>query len=118
DKFGGNEARARRFIGNMNNMIVGATQDPDTMKLIIDKLGETAITVRSSSSGIGSKTEDAGLEFSSNQSDKAEDVVMEIFPKSLLPSLPDLHYIGIFNRGELIKGRIPVILEDAKVKKQ
>lgn len=117
DKFGGNEARARRFIGNMNNMIVGATQDPDTMKLIIDKLGETAITVRSSSSGIGSKTEDAGLEFSSNQSDKAEDVVMEIFPKSLLPSLPDLHYIGIFNRGELIKGRIPVILEDAKVKK-
>lgn len=112
DKFGGNTARARTFIGNMNNLIVGATQDPDTMNLIIDKLGETSIIVKSQSSGMGSKTEDVGLEFSANQSESVSEKTVEIFPRSLLPQLQDLHYIGFFNRGELIKGRIPVIVQN------
>lgn len=112
DKFQGNTARAKRFIGNMNNLIVGATQDPDTMALIIDKLGETTITVRGLSKGVGSKTEDVGLEFSANSSTSISEKDKEIFPRSLLPSLPDLHYIGFFNRGELVKGRIPVLTAD------
>lgn len=111
DKFGGNTARARTFIGNMNNLIVGATQDPDTMDLIIDKLGETSIFIKSQSSGMGSKTEDVGLEFSANQSESVSEKTVEIFPRGLLPQLQDLHYVGFFNRGELIKGRIPVVVQ-------
>lgn len=115
DKFSGNVPRAKRFIGNMNNLIVGATQDPDTMDLIVDKLGETTITVRAQSKGFGSKTEDVGLEFSANSSTSVSEKDKEIFPRSLLPCLPDLHYIGFFNRGELVKGRIPVLIaEDFK----
>lgn len=114
DKFAGNTARARRFIGNMNNLIVGRTQDPDTMDLIIKKLGETVITVKSQSSGMGSKTEDVGLEFSANQSESVSERVVEIFPRSLLPALPDLHYVGFFNSGMLVKGRIPVIVQEAQ----
>jgi conjugal transfer pilus assembly protein TraD len=114
DKFSGNTARAKRFIGNMNNLIIGATQDPDTMALIIEKLGETTITVRGQSVGIGSKTEDVGLEFSANSSTSISEKDKEIFPRSLLPSLPDLHYIGFFNRGELVKGRIPVLVAKNK----
>jgi conjugal transfer pilus assembly protein TraD len=110
DQFGGNTARAKRFIGNMNNLIVGATHDPDTIELVMDKLGETSITVRSQSVGIGSKTEDIGLEFSANASTAVSEKEREVFPRSLLPSLPDLHYIGFFNRGELVKGRIPVLV--------
>jgi conjugal transfer pilus assembly protein TraD len=112
DKFGGNVARAKRFIGNMNNLIIGATQDPDTMDLIVDKLGETTIVVRGQSTGIGSKTEDVGLEFSAKSGTTITEKDKEIFPRSLLPSLPDLHYIGFFNRGELVKGRIPVLIAD------
>lgn len=112
DKFGGNAPRARTFIGNMNNLIIGATQDPDTMDMIINKLGETSIIVKSQSSGMGSKTEDVGLEFSANQSESITEKTVEIFPRSLLPQLQDLHYIGFFNRGELIKGRIPVIVQN------
>jgi conjugal transfer pilus assembly protein TraD len=114
DKFSGNTARAKRFIGNMNNLIVGATQDPDTMALVVDKLGETTVTVRGQSTGIGSKTEDVGLEFSANSSTSVSEKDKEIFPRSLLPSLPDLHYIGFFNRGELVKGRIPVLVTDSQ----
>lgn len=114
DKFSGNTPRAKRFIGNMNNLIIGATQDPDTMALVVDKLGETTITVRGQSVGIGSKTEDVGLEFSANSSTSISEKDKEIFPRSLLPSLPDLHYIGFFNRGELVKGRIPVLVAEKK----
>lgn len=112
DKFSGNVARAKKLMGNMNNLIVGATQDPDTMDLIVDKLGETTIIVRGQSTGIGSKTEDVGLEFSANSNTSITEKDKEIFPRSLLPSLPDLHYIGFFNRGELVKGRIPVLVAD------
>ena len=110
DKFGGNIARARTFIGNMNNLIIGATQDPDTMDMIVNKLGETSIIVKSQSSGMGSKTEDVGLEFSANQSESVQEKTVEIFPRALLPQLQDLHYVGFFNRGELVKGRIPVVV--------
>lgn len=110
NKFAGNEARARMFLGNMNNLIVGATQDPDTMDLIIKKLGETTITTRSQSSGMGSKTEDYGMEFSANQSTSVNEQIVEIFPRNLLPALQDLHYVGFFGRGRLVKGRIPVVV--------
>jgi conjugal transfer pilus assembly protein TraD len=110
DKFGGTRPRAKKFIGNMNNLIVGATQDPDTMDQIVDKLGQTAITITSESKGFGSKTEDVGLEFSANNSTSLSERQTEVFPRSLLPSLPDLHYVGFFNRGELVKGRIPVLV--------
>ena len=112
DQFGGNTARAKRFIGNMNNLIVGATHDPDTIDLVMDKLGETSITVRGQSVGIGSKTEDLGLEFSANAGTSLAEKDRALFPRSLLPSLPDLHYIGFFNRGELVKGRIPVLVAE------
>jgi conjugal transfer pilus assembly protein TraD len=117
DKFSGNVHRAKRFIGNMNNLIVGATQDPDTMALIVDKLGDTSITIRGQSVGIGSKTEDVGLEFSANSSSSLSERETEIFPRSLLTKLPDLHYIGFFNRGELVKGRIPVLTVDQPLRK-
>jgi conjugal transfer pilus assembly protein TraD len=106
----GNPAVAKKFMGNMNNLIVGATQDPDTMDQIIGKLGETAIHIASESKGFGSKTEDVGLEFSANNSTSVSERQTEIFPRSLLPSLPDLHYVGFFNRGELVKGRIPALV--------
>lgn len=109
DRFSGNVSRAKKLIGNVNNLIVAATQDPDTMDLIMDKLGETSIVIRGQSTGIGSKTEDVGLEFSANSSTSISEKDKELFPRSLLPSLPDLHYIGLFNRGELVKGRIPVL---------
>lgn len=113
-KFGNNAPMAKKFMGNMNNLIVGATQDPDTMDLIVDKLGETVVSVKSYSTSSGSKTEDVGLEFSANTGTNLSEQAMEVFPRSLLPSLPDLHYIGFFNRGQLFKGRIPVLVDDEK----
>lgn len=109
DALGGNEQKALRFMGNMNNLIVGATQDPATMKMIADIMGTTAIETRSQTQATGSKTEDFGLEYSVNRGEKIQEVVTELFPPSLLPGMPDLQYIAVLNRSERIKGRIPVL---------
>ncbi|MFX8184067.1 TraM recognition domain-containing protein, partial [Acinetobacter baumannii] len=62
-KLGGDKAMALRVMGNMNNLIVGATNDGDTLDMIQSKIGETVIERVSSSQGSGQKTEDAGLEY-------------------------------------------------------
>ncbi len=109
DALGGNQSKALRFMGNMNNLIVGATHDPATMKMIAEMLGTTAIETRAQTQSTGSKTEDVGLEFSVNRGESIKEVVTELFPPSLLPNMPDLQYIAVLNRSERIKGRIPVL---------
>jgi len=96
----------------MNNLIVGATHDPDTMDLVAAKLGETRVAVRSHSSGVATRSGDLGLSQSASSSTSVSEQDCEVFPRHLLAALPDLHYIGLFNRGELVKGRIPVLVPD------
>lgn len=109
DAFGGNRSKSLRFMGNMNNMIVGATQDAETMMMVAEKFGTTAIQVRSQTQSTGSKTEDTGLEFSVNRGESIQEKTVELFPPSLLPGMPDLHYVAMINRSEFLKGRIPVL---------
>jgi conjugal transfer pilus assembly protein TraD len=109
DAFGGNKAKALMFMGNMNNLIVGATQDSETMTLVSEKFGMTTIQSRSQSQSTGSKTEDYGLEYSVNRGETISEIQTELFPPSLLPGMPDLQYIAVFNRSERVKGRIPVL---------
>lgn len=109
DALGGSQAKALRFLGNMNNLIVGATSDSETMQMVSEKFGMTAIDTRSKSQMSGSKSEDTGLEFSAGQGEKTQDLQTELFPPSLLPGLPDLQYMAMWNRSEFIKGRIPVL---------
>ena len=112
DALGGSKAKALRFMGNMNNMIVGATQDSETMKMVAEKFGLTTIETKSKSQSTGSKTEDTGLEFSANRGETISDKETELFPPSLLPGMPDLQYVAMLNRSEFIKGRIPVLQLD------
>lgn len=112
DALGGSQDKALRFMGNMNNLIVGATGDPATQKMISEKLGMTSIETRSSSQSTGSKTEDTGLEFSANRGETISERQTELFPPSLLPGMPDLQYIALLNRSEVIKGCIPVLQLD------
>ncbi|WP_291518841.1 conjugative transfer system coupling protein TraD [Acidovorax sp.] len=107
--FGGDVSSAKRFMGNMNNLIVGAIQDPDTIKMVCEKFGTTAITVMGESKGVGSKTEDTGMEFSANQGRSASDKETELIRPELFPQLPDLQYMAVINRSMKIKGRIPVV---------
>lgn len=107
--FGGDVASAKRFMGNMNNLIIGAIQDPDTQEMVSEKFGLTNIKIFGESKGVGSKTEDTGMEFSANHGLSASDKEMPLIPPALLPQMPDLQYFALLNRSFKFKGRIPVV---------
>lgn len=107
--FDGDIANAKRFMGNMNNLIVGAIQDLETAQMVSEKFGTTNIQVMNISKGTGSKTEDTGLEFSANNSASLSDKEVPKITPELLTGLPDLQYLASVNRTMVWKGRIPVV---------
>ncbi len=106
---GGDVNAAKRFMANMNNLIVGATQDTDTLDIISDKFGEVDVVSASRSQGAGQKTEDVGLEFSATRSVSFSEKNRVMIPRSVLMSLPDLQYLAVVNRAQIYKGRIPIL---------
>lgn len=108
----GDVNQAKRFMANLNNMIVGATQDTDTLDLISDKFGEVDVVSASRSQGSGQKTEDVGLEYSATKSVSFSEKNRVMIPRSVLMSMPDLQYVAIVNRARIYKGRVPVLQFD------
>lgn len=108
-KMGGDVNAAKRFLANMNNLIVGATQDTDTLDIISDKFGEVDVVSANRSQGSGQKTEDVGLEYSATKSVSFSEKNRVMIPRSVLMSLPDLQYVAVVNRAKIFKGRIPVL---------
>ncbi len=100
---------AKRFLANMNNLIVGATQDTDTLDIISDKFGEVDVVSASQSQGAGQKTEDVGLEYSATKSISFSEKNRVMIPRSVLMSMPDLQYVAVVNRAKVYKGRVPVL---------
>lgn len=108
DKMGSKE-KALRILGNLNNLLVGATSDPDTLDYLSTKFGETTINQVSEGASAGQKTEDVGLEFSSNRAVSVREMPGMLVPPNLVMGLPNLQFYGIFNRSEIYQGRIPVL---------
>lgn len=108
-KMGGDVNAAKRFMANMNNLIVGATQDTDTLDIISDKFGEVDVVSASRSQGSGQKTEDVGLEYSATKGVSFSEKNRVMIPRSVLMSMPDLQYVAVVNRAKIYKGRIPVL---------
>jgi conjugal transfer pilus assembly protein TraD len=100
---------AERILGNINNFIIGATQDERTLDFIEQRLGEVPVLIRSQSQSSGQKTEDIGLEYSANRGVSVTEKMQALVPRNLLMAMPDLQYIAIVNRSQVWKGRIPVL---------
>ncbi|QXW20159.1 conjugative transfer system coupling protein TraD (plasmid) [Comamonas aquatica] len=107
--FGNDTAKARRFMGNMNNLICGAIQDPETLDMISEQFSTTSIKVKTEGKGHGGNTEDGGIEFSSNMSMSLTDEEVPLISRDVLKNLEDLHFIAQVNRSITYKGRIPVV---------
>ena len=106
---GNNEALAERILANLNNFIIGATQDPRTREFLESMLGEVPVMMKGVAQGSGQKTEDIGLEYSANRMVMRKEIQLPMISGDLLSALPDLHYISVLNRSEVRKGRVPIL---------
>lgn len=110
----GNAILAERVLGNLNNFIVGATQDARTLEFLEDRLGEVPVMARTQAQATGRKSEDLGFEYMASRSVAVREQPAPLVPRNLLMALPDLHYVALVNRSQVWKGRIPVLtLDDA-----
>lgn len=108
--FDNNTASAKRFMGNMNNLICGAIQDPETLQMISEQFSLTSIKVKTEGKGHGGKSDDGGIEFSSNSSMSLTNQEVPLVSTDILKNLEDLHFIAQVNRSQTYKGRIPVVV--------
>ena len=105
-------AAAQRFLGLCNNFVSMRVNDATTQKFVSGQFGQTGITEQSVMSSQGSSSDAPLDEFTGSFAQKLGSIREDMFPDQLLTDLPKLQFIGRFQDGRKIKGRIPVILGD------
>ena len=109
----GDQNKANQVLGNCNNIYALRTMDADTQEYIVNKLPEfnyQELEVQYRQGSDTEKVDQYGAQY--NETLQKED--MALFPQALLGRLPDLHYLGIFGDGRVVKGRFPVLTSKTK----
>lgn len=104
----GSEAKARQVLANVNNLIALRVLDAETQRYVVNNLPMIRRRSIMRSHGASQPGQNPAL-FSGTQSERLEEAEAPLFPAALLGQLPDLHYVGKFAGGYMIKARLPLI---------
>lgn len=108
----GSDAAARMALGNFNNLIALRTKDRVTQNFVAETFGKTYIASTESALSSSSRTGPA-CAFSAGVSRRLTNERCEIIPTDLLGRLPNGEFFASLAGGRLVKGRIPVLLDDS-----
>lgn len=107
----GSAEKARMAIGNINNNIILRLKDGETADYFAESLPQ--VMVRSMGAQYQSNVSHNPLEsYSSRYAETMTEEYKEIIPAWVFGVLPNLHYVGNFTGGALIKGRLPILKLD------
>ncbi|MBC3871415.1 conjugative transfer system coupling protein TraD [Undibacterium oligocarboniphilum] len=98
-----------QVLGNLNNQIILRLEDSETVKWVIEKMGETKISEMNTGYSQGTGTEQHIFEFSGNISRSEKRERTSLIPKELILGLPNLQYFARFTGGHISTGTIPII---------
>lgn len=104
----GSPAKAKQVLGNTNHTIALRVTDPDTQKFISEKIPPTYFKYVMRTQG--NSTKDDPHMHSLNVGERLMDEEGELFPSQLLGSLPNLEFLAILAGGQVMKGKIPVLV--------
>lgn len=107
----GSETKARMVLGNLNNKIVLRTIDGGTQEYIAETFPKTTVRHIEYSQATDAKSDSPGA-FGYRLSEAMKEVESEIVAPDLLGCLPNLEFFAQVSGGRLIKGRIPILLDD------
>jgi hypothetical protein len=112
----GSKAMANMMIGNMNNTIMLRTIDSETQIALAARLPEVPIqyVMKTTGSSMGDKSHTGA--FSVNHGERLMQEDKPIIAPSAFGDLSDLEYFAIFARGNLIKGRLPILIAPDDIK--
>src|SRR5574344_192080 len=107
----GSKDKAMQVLGNVNNTIALRTIDPETQEYICESLPKTRISyvMRCQSQGGDSNMP---LLHSGSLSETLKEEEADYFPAAQLGALPNLEYIAKISGGKVIKGRLPILIDE------
>jgi conjugal transfer pilus assembly protein TraD len=105
----GDVHKARRVLGNMNNLIVGATADAETLEIIATKVGETTVRQDVSGHATARGASPQGANTAAQRSLSITTRPAALVAAPLLTGLPDLQYFAVLDRAQVYKGRLPIL---------
>lgn len=111
----GAAAPAHQLLGNANNTIFGRSEEPETIKFVMDKIGETII--RQTQDQFGVKPVTGHRNIANYQADygiRRMDTREPLFRAELCRSIPNLEYMAVLAGHKIVKGRIPVVAEGGR----
>ena len=108
----GSEARALQVLGNVNNLLALRVMDAETQKYVTRNLPTFRRKTILRTLGNATLGPDPH-QFSANLGERLIEEDADLFPPALLGQLPDLHYLGKLAGGRIIKGRIPLLIDES-----
>lgn len=104
------KAEASRILANLNNFVALRCNDVETQKFLTERIPKTRIQITTKSHGVStsSKLVAHGASISERITEEETDLVAS----SLLGTLPNCEFFGIFAGGHVIKGRVPILVKN------
>lgn len=106
----GDESKAQQLLGNFNNVISFRVLDETTREYVTNNLPTTRYRYVMRTQGTGNASEP--MMSTGNTGERLMDEEIELFPSQLLTMLPNLEYLARLADGRIIKGRIPILLDE------
>ena len=105
----GDANKAAMLLGNMNSTIMLRTVDVETQESLAKRLPEVPISyiMKTTASSMGDTTITGG--FSVNHGERLMSEDKPIIAPQSFGDLSDLEYFAVFAKGNLVKGRLPIL---------
>lgn len=112
----GSQDKAMQVLGNVNNTIALRTIDQQTQEYICETMPKTRIeyVMRGQSQSMDSEVP---VLHSGGQNEVLREEEADMFPAPMLGSLPNLEYIAKISGGKIVKGRLPILIDDPNAAK-
>lgn len=107
----GSRDKAQQILGNMNNLIALRVLDADTQKYVTANLPKTYIKYIMKVQGSSTNANEPAM-FSGSVSERLMEEEVDLAPPQVLGMLPNFHYFAKLSGGRIVKGRLPILIED------
>ena len=113
----GSQDKAMQVLGNVNNTIALRTIDQQTQEYICETMPKTRIeyVMRGQSQSMDSEVP---VLHSGGQNEVLREEEADMFPAPMLGSLPNLEYIAKISGGKIVKGRLPILIDDPEASQE
>jgi len=106
----GSQDKALQLLGNLNNVISMRVLDEATRDYVTNNLPPTRYKYVMRTQGTSNDSEP--IMSTGNQGERLMDEETDLFPSQMLTMLPNLEYLARLADGRVIKGLIPILLDE------